>query len=381
MEHCLLVRKENFGATVFDAISGQRVYINNKEFDILKEQHILPSDLNLNIAEKNIRIVDNDNSACGDMFSFADTVFIELTRKCNLRCIHCLNNSGTELPEQITKEEVFVLINNLIAAGVQEIRFTGGEPLLFDGIFECIEMATKNGLRTSLGTNGILATPKVAQKLKDSGLNSVVVSLDGTRDIHDSIRGMGNFDKSLQGLYNLKAVGIDVRVNSVIMKNNINEIIELAKFLNAEGIKLFIRQFVSSGRGVNLNELALSTDEYKQVKEKLKNELEENVQGHNLKNNNGTTSRINLDFVISSCRAGQRTMDITPDGNIYPCGFLAAQGFSNVGNIREVSDWVKFWYELNHYPKLQQLRKDMVDYNKTQERKINCLADFYSKQK
>lgn len=379
MQYNLLVRKEHFGATVFDAKEGKRVYLNKEELKNLEEKNILPSDVGIDITDKKIKVVTNHNIDKNDMFSFADTVFIELTRKCNLRCIHCLNNSGVELPGQITKEEVFDLVKNLIDAGVQEIRFTGGEPLLFDGLYECIKMATDNGLRTSLGTNGVLATPEVAKKLKEAGLNSVVVSLDGTKETHDTIRGAGNFERSLRGLFNLKEVGIDVRVNSVIMKNNIKEIITLAKDLNSKGVKLFIRQFVSSGRGENLSDLALSSEEYKQVKESLKTELSEFVQGHNLKNNNGTTSRINLDFVISTCRAGQRTLDITPDGNIYPCGFLAAQGFSKVGNIREVKDWVQFWYDLNNYPRLKDLRQKMNKYNLENERKINCLADFYSK--
>lgn len=63
-------------------------------------------------------------------------------------------------------------------------------------------------------------------------MNSAVVSLDGTREIHDSIRGKGNFDNAMRGLKCLIEANIDVRVNSVIMKNNINEVIELAKTLN-----------------------------------------------------------------------------------------------------------------------------------------------------
>lgn len=381
MKDFLSLRKESFGGTLFNPHTGKRVYLNVQETKDFIDNRVLPTDVEIVKDAKNtdINIVENINSKNPLMFSFADTIYIELTRKCNLRCKHCLNSSGHCVANELTKEEVLSLIEELYKCGVQEIRFTGGEPLLFDGIFEAIQLASQKGLKTSLGTNGTLVTPKVAKKLKEVGLSNAVVSIDGTKEMHDSIRGEGNFDKSMEGLHNLMHEGIDVRVNSVIMKNNIEEIIALAKDLDSQKIKLFIRQFVSSGRGKDLVDVALSAEEYKQVKERLAEELNNNVRGHNLKNNNGTTSRIPLNFEISTCRAAQRTLCITPEGNVYPCGFLAAQGFSPLDNIRNIDSWEEFWFKLNNIAKLKDLRERMAEYNKTHEKKITCMADFYSK--
>lgn len=386
MDNVVLLRKENFGGTLFNPTKGKRIYITKQEYNELLENNDSIYELGFvdkkdNLKEFKLKVVENKNSNYSNMFSFADTVYIELTRKCNLFCKHCLNNSGKKVDNELTKNEVIDLINKLSLEGVQEIRFTGGEPLLFEGIYEVINCAHNNGLRTSLGTNATLITKETAYKLKQSGLNSAVVSLDGTKEIHDSIRGKGNFDNTMRGLRCLIEANIDVRVNSVIMKNNIKEVIELAKTLNKDEIKLFIRQFLSTGRGKNLKNYSLSNNEYKSVKEQLTLELSENVQGHNLKNNNGTNSRIPLGFEISSCRAGQRTMCITPEGNIFPCGFLASQGFGALGNIRNVESFCDFWYELSNKDILLNIRKEMKKYNETHEEKIKCMAEYYGKMK
>ena len=338
-------------------------------------------DKKCNLDDIKFKVVENKNANYDNIFSFADTVYIELTRKCNLFCKHCLNNSGKKLDDELNKNEIINLINELSLLGAQEIRFTGGEPLLFEGIYEIINCAHNNGLRTSLGTNATLITKDIAHKLKQSGLNNAVVSLDGTKEIHDSIRGKGNFENTMKGLQYLIDADVDVRVNSVIMKNNIKEVIELAKTLNKKGIKLFIRQFVHTGRGKNLKDYSLNNKEYKNVKEQLASELSENVQGHNLKNNNGTNSRIPLGFEISSCRAGQRTMCITPEGNIFPCGFLASQGFKPLGNVRKIESFCDFWYELTNKDILLNIRKEMKKYNEKNDEKIKCMAEYYGKMK
>ena len=123
---------------------------------------------------------------------------------------------------------------------------TGGEPLLYKDIYKLIKLCTDNGICTSLGTNGTLVTKEIAYKLKDVGLKKVVVSIDGTQDMHDKIRGEGNYSKSIDGLKYLKDAGIDVRVNAVIMRSNMEDVINLAKILDKEKITLFIRRFIES---------------------------------------------------------------------------------------------------------------------------------------
>ena len=379
MNYNINIREEIFGATVSFVKSGKREYVNKDELQKILDNNVFPNDMRkyLNNDECYIKLVSLNDKSISNQFSFADIVYLELTRECNLRCTHCLNNSGKIMENQLNLEEFKELIKNLSEAGIQEIRFTGGEPIKFEKIYELIQLATKNGICTSIGTNGTLITKDIANRLKKAGLKKAVVSIDGTKEMHDVIRGKGNYDKAINGLYNLINVGIDVRVNAVIMKSNMEDVIKLAKELNKKKIKLFIRRFIESGRGENLKDNMLTKEDYNHVKKELKEKLKENlyVNGHYLRNDEGVHPRIKLPFEIRGCKAGQRAIAIMPDGEIQLCGFLSAQGFQGINNVRNVKDWRKFWNDIQKMDKLKYLRDNLDEYNKQNNvQETYCLA-------
>lgn len=377
MNYDINIREEVFGGTLMDVKTGKRVYITKKELKNILNKNIFPKDLeylkkdNLNIKFTRLtKKVEN-------MFSFFDIVYLELTRACNLKCIHCLNNSGIKQKDELTKEDLLKLIKNFSSHGVQEIRFTGGEPLLFNGIYDLIRFATEEGICTSLGTNGTLVTKEVAKKLKESGLKKVVVSIDGNKKTHDKIRGKKNYQKAMHGLKYLQKNGINVRVNSVIMKSNMEDVIKLAKKMSRKKITIFIRRFISSGRGKHLENNMLNKKDYDYVRNKLQKELTKKtyVNGHYLRNDEGVNSRIKLPFEIRGCKAGQRAITILPNGDVNLCGFLAAQDFPKVGNIKEIDDFLNFWITINKNDYLLNLRNNLDKYNKLLNvQETYCLA-------
>ena len=143
----------------------------------------------------NIKYIKNFNKK--NHFSFADIAYIEITYECNLRCKHCLNNSGNKIPNQLNDDEIFNLIIEFSKVGMQEIRFTGGEPLVHNKIYEFISLAHKLGMYTSIGTNGTLITIEEAKKLKSVGLNKTIVSIDGTEVAYVSWAFNGDVSKEL----------------------------------------------------------------------------------------------------------------------------------------------------------------------------------------
>lgn len=375
------IREEVFGATVSVVETGKREYISKEELEIIKSKNIFPqgtfaSKIN---EEYKIKYIPLDiNRKIKDQFSFADIIYLELTRGCNLRCKHCLNNSGEIMDNQLNEEEFEKLIMDFSKAGVQEIRFTGGEPLLYGDIYKLLKLCTDNGVCTSLGTNGTLINKEIAENLKKAGLKKAVVSIDGTKDMHDEIRGKGNFEKAMSGLTYLKEAGIDVRVNAVIMKSNMEDVIKLAKELNKKEITLFIRRFIESGRGEKLKDNMLSQKDYQYVKAQLSEELSDDrpyVNGHYLRINEGVHPRIPLPFTIRGCKAGQRAIAIMPDGDIQLCGFLSAQGFKSIDNVRNIRNWTEFWDELQKLDKLKSLRDNLDEYNSIPNvQETYCLA-------
>lgn len=380
MEYNINIRQEVFGATLFDLENGKRSYINNEELKKILDENKLPNDLMSKNANKknNIKFTSLDVKNLRN-FSFADIAFVEITRACNLRCKHCLNNSGEIIDNQITSKEIFCLIKKLAIAGIQEIRFTGGEPLVHKDIYKMIELATKLGIYTSIGTNGTLIDEETAKKLKNMGLKKAVVSLDGTREKHDEIRGKGNYDKTILSIKYLQNQGIKIKVNSVIMHSNMEDVIILAKELNKMKIDLFIRRFIESGRGEKLENNILSKQDYDYVREKLDYELKSApyIRGHYIRlNDESSNTRIELPFKIKTgCKAGQRAIVITPNGDINFCGFLAAQNFPAIENVRNISDWNKFWNDLQEQDKLEVLEKNLNRYNELPNvQPTNCLA-------
>lgn len=372
------IRGEFFGGTLLNLETGKRNYINKKELKEILNNCKFPNDMKIskNIEFDDIKYIEYNNKEAINYYSFADIVFLEVTRKCNLFCKHCLNDSGKCLNNELTQQEFKKLILDFASHGVQDIRFTGGEPLLYSGIYELIELASNNGMYTSIGTNATIITKKVAKKLKESGLKKAIVSIDGSKKTHDFIRGTGNYDKSMSGLENLKEVGIEVRINSVIMKSNINEVIALAKESDKKGNHIFIRRFIESGRGENLEGNMLSKSDYNYVKEQLKEEIKgKNVIGHYLIDSSSIVPRIELPFKMEGCKAGQRAIAIMANGDIQLCGFLYSQGVSPVNNIRNINKWYDFWNELQKHDKLCHLRCKLDEYNKIPDiQETYCLA-------
>lgn len=379
MKYNVNIREEIFGATVSIVETGKREYVNKEELKKILEEKKFPKDTLANkmTEDYKIKYIPLNNKNLREQFSFADIVYLELTRECNLRCKHCLNNSGKLMPNQLNLDELKKLIQDLIDAGVQEIRFTGGEPLMCDGIYELIKLANDNGVCTSIGTNGTLVTEEIANMLKEIGLKKVVVSIDGTQEMHDTIRGTYSYEKAIKGLDYLKNAGLNVRVNTVIMKSNMEDVIKLAKEMDKNKITLFIRRFIESGRGKNLKNNMLTEDDYRYVREQLQDIMKKNsyINGHYLRNNEGVHSRIELPFIIRGCKAGQRAIAIMPDGDIQLCGFLSAQEFPAIENARNIHDWRKFWNELQKIDKLKYLRDNLDEYNKQPNvQETYCLA-------
>lgn len=381
MSYNVNIREEIFGGTVYNLETGKRDYVTKEELKNILENNLFPSDSVVNTLKKKYNIkytALTEKTATINHFSFADIAYLEVTRACNLRCKHCLNNSGEAIPNQLNLAELKRLVEDWSKEGIQEIRFTGGEPLVFNGIFELIELATNLGVYASIGTNATLVTKDIAKKLKKAGLKKAVASIDGTERMHDYIRGEGNYKKAIEGIKNLESEGINVRVNAVIMKTNMDDIITLAKELNKKKIPLFIRRFIESGRGENLKDNTLTKADYDYVREQLKNELENDkyIGGHYLRNDEGINHRVELPFrFIKGCKAGERAIVVTPEGDLHLCGFLAAQGFEPVGNVRNVEDWSEYWVNLHKRDCLHELRENLDNYNNIEGiQPTNCLA-------
>jgi AdoMet-dependent heme synthase len=197
-------------------------------------------------------------------------IFWEVTKGCNLRCIHC-RASATELMSRkdLPTRAALGIIDQIAEIASPILVLSGGEPLYRSDIFQLARYATDKGLRVALATNGTLVTKHVARMIADAGVKRVAISLDGAdAATHDAFRNIpGAFDAAVQGLRNLKAIGMSVQINMTIARHNakqLPQVLELAKSLGADALHTFL--LVPVGCGVDIAaEQMVPPEEYERM--------------------------------------------------------------------------------------------------------------------
>ena len=191
-----------------------------------------------------------------------------MTRRCNLKCIHCYSNSADiDYPDELTTEEGKKLIDDLAAFGSPVILFSGGEPLMRKDLLDLAQYARDKGMRAVISTNGTLITKDIAAKLQKVGLSYVGVSLDGMEKTHDRFRGKkGAFAAAIEGIRNCREAGIKVGIRFTVNKHNLADVKDMFKLLRKEKIeRLCFYHLVYTGRGSKLREEDLTHKETRRL--------------------------------------------------------------------------------------------------------------------
>ena len=195
-------------------------------------------------------------------------VIMNITRRCNLKCIHCYAGSqeSTGLSELSTDEWLRVL-DDLAEFGCPVVLFSGGEPLLHPDIVVLAKHAVASGMRAVISSNGTPLTPEKAEDLASVGLSYIGISLDGGQEIHDKFRRVnGAFEMALEGLRNASEAGIKTGIRFTMTKRNIDDIPVIIKIVEAENVpRICFYHLVYTGRGEELIEEALSLDKTREV--------------------------------------------------------------------------------------------------------------------
>jgi len=197
-------------------------------------------------------------------------IFWEVTKGCNLRCIHC-RATATELssPTDLPTTKALDIIDQIAGVSNPILVLSGGEPLYRSDIFQLARYATDKGLRVALATNGTLVTKEVARMIADTGVKRVSISLDGAdAETHDTFRGIpGAFEAALYGFRNLKSLGMSVQINTTIARHNaaqLPEVLELARSIGADALHTFL--LVPVGCGVDIAaEQMVPPEEYERM--------------------------------------------------------------------------------------------------------------------
>ncbi|MDQ0255308.1 radical SAM protein [Evansella vedderi] len=181
-------------------------------------------------------------------------VIWEVTRSCELKCVHCRADAQTKPhPNELTHEEGIKLIDDIYDLGNPMLVFTGGDCMMRKDLFELSEYAVKKGMRVSMtpsATDNV--TKEKMQQAKEVGLSRWGISLDGpTPEIHDHFRGTsGSFDLTVEKIKYLNELNMPLQINTVISRYNYDSLEQMAALVGElKAVMWYIFLLVPTGRG------------------------------------------------------------------------------------------------------------------------------------
>ncbi|KAM9978223.1 hypothetical protein ACTFIY_011968 [Dictyostelium cf. discoideum] len=284
-----------------------------------------------------IQNVDDKKYILTDKFNRHHTYLrISLTERCNLRCKYCMPEEGVMLSQAdkiLTTDEIIRLSKLFVSAGVNKIRFTGGEPLVRKDVEPLIEEVGKiKGLeKIGITTNGILLSRKL-DRLHKAGVNLLNISLDTLdSDKFTLITRRLGWDRVFQSIDNaLKLDNIKVKVNCVIMKGlNDMEICDFVEMTRDKSVEIrFIEYMPFDGNLWSDKKFLSYTDMIKIIHEKYptfkKYTIEEEEPNNTSKTYHVPGFKGKVGFITSMsehfCSSCNR-LRITADGNLKVCLF------------------------------------------------------------
>jgi len=179
-----------------------------------------------------------------------------LTRTCNLKCVHCYTASDAKkYPGEIDTATAKEVLDDLAEFKVPAVLFSGGEPLVRPDLFELAAHARSRDLHVVLSTNGTLIDRPIAQKLKDLEFAYVGISLDSAIPaVHDEFRGAaGAFERTMRGFRHCREVGQKVGLRLTLTRHTAQNLDKLFDLIEAEGIdRACFYHLCPAGRGKHI---------------------------------------------------------------------------------------------------------------------------------
>lgn len=253
-------------------------------------------------------------------------VHLNLTSKCNLRCIYCYADERKDSGSRLQFGEYINLIDSInnISKNV-EIVLTGGEPLLSSLALDVAELAKKSGNKVHLLSNGVLINKNNAKQIAE-GFDLIKISLDGsTPNIHDFHRGEGSYDKTLKAIEYLIQNNAKLQIAMTVTIQNINDI---GAMVNKFGSLLSFAPLFNAGRARTNKKLAITGKEYY-------NALS-SISGVNPLSYLCSSLDKAKKQRIMKCAIGDAEISISDTGDVYPCHLLHLPQFL-AGNVKEQS--------------------------------------------
>ncbi len=273
------------------------------------------------------------------------SVQLDLTYRCNERCIHCYLDHHDH--GEMTTAEIKDLLDQMADAGVFYLTISGGEILMRRDFFEILEYARLRTFCIKLKTNGILIRKKEADRIKALGVESVQISIySHVPEVHDAITKLpGSLAQSIEAIRRLRAHGIHVIMANVLMVQNVHDYAGVRALAAELGAQFIMDPTITPMMDGDRSILNLNVDEAA-LREVFRNE---SLVGGNIEEFCAPPLSPGEDDMDQlPCSAGHTACYVSPYGDVYPCVQFPLPS----GNVRRMK-FVDIWRDS---PQLNEVR-------------------------
>jgi radical SAM protein with 4Fe4S-binding SPASM domain len=275
------------------------------------------------------------------------SVQLDLTYRCNERCIHCYLDHDDH--GEMTTAEIRHLLDEMAAAGVFFLTISGGEILMRRDFFEILEYAREKMFCVKLKTNAVMIRENEAERIRSLAVESVQVSIYSHRaEVHDAITKVpGSLARSLRGIRLLREKGVRVIIANVLMRQNLPDYGGVKALAADLGVQFTMDPTITPRMDGDRSILNLNIDdtELRQVfgDESLIGDVEEFC---------APPTNANEDELDSApCSAGHTACYVSPYGDVYPCVQFPLPS----GNVRR-SRFLDIWRDSRELNEVRSIR-------------------------
>lgn len=263
---------------------------------------------------------------------------LNITNRCNFRCVHCAFDSGIEHMSELSVKEIKKILTDTKELGGERIDLTGGEPTVREDLADIIKVGKSLGYKIELVTNGSIITEEKLAYFRSLGLDAIAISLDGsTYDIYSRIRKVNEktFKHVLKMIEKSVELGFYTKVNTTVFTSNLHDLPAITQWCIEKGVQENgIYYFTPVGRGNRADELSVEPIRWLKF-------IKENLLKYDSK------IKLSLEFPLIEkdfpkkglgciLKEDPYHLQILPDGNVYPCAILASY-HKPIANLHEVS--------------------------------------------
>ncbi len=261
------------------------------------------------------------------------TVTLTLTARCNLRCIMC-DHWRLKNQKELSLKKIKEIINQIEKWGIEEIELSGGEPFMRKDIWKIINYISSKGIGMNITTNGTLLSEEQIKKIFKTKVNRLQISLDGINKTQDQIRGVkGTYKKVIKTVRlinrfkKINNSNLKINATTVIMQQNLNQLVDLVKLTRNEGFDSITFQPVNDSNltiGKKKKNNPLRVRDYKKLDKEIDKLIQIRKKSFFIGNSISYLQSIKDYFTNKKikkikCYAGFVGLIVTPEGKIWTC--------------------------------------------------------------